>query len=1105
MKIVSLFNLNDITRSFDERDLRNGRTYQYQSRVHDLKIENAGTRILSKVQGSAGRPYEVIISIEKRNGRPTIHSECTCAVTYMCKHGAATLFETIAQWDRQRERLPIHKSFDKKESTPPSLNALVTAEQSELNILGSEPAQRLIYIIGYASFGKKPKLMVTPALEYTLKNGMWSKPRPHSFQQILSQNQNTRLLTEEDHEVFRLAHPHSSFGFAENASWHAPEDPVLINNFLHCVMATGRGYYLESGDNPLKQGPTIEANLTWVLLPDGKQKPILEPVQSGLQFLMSNCPWYINPVTHESGPLKSNLSFDQVQTFLEISAVSSSQIEKIRAYLSKSIPHAPLPYLISHNKSEKALDPIPKIHVQRSPDNLGSVAQLKFLYGKTDVNPSDPSPYYAVLKKDQAILHRRNKKVETAFVKQLTNFQLEASTATAEAPLTIEFGKKPQEKGLYFKPVAGTNPWFWLDFMHESAPLLRKEGYKIECDENCGMDVLEPDEDAIEASFTQSGEWWFSLDLGITVNGKRMALLPILVSFLRGIQTLADIERLTAGKKCYAPLPDGRYVALPSARVKTILGTLVELFDNKPLDDKGQLRVSFDLASALVKIKDFTHKRWLGEGKLKELVDKLSNFDGIVEVPLPTGLNAELRTYQKQGYDWLHFLGSYNLGGVLADDMGLGKTIQALAYVLSLKQKNKLGTCLVSMPTSLVTNWQAEAARFTPALKVLTLHGKDRAEKFHEIKDADIVLSTYPLVMRDIDALCEHKWGLVILDEAQAIKNPSSKIMQAVCQLDSKQRLCLTGTPLENHLGEIWSIFTFLMPGLLGDYKSFSHLYRTPIEKLGDTERQIALSRRLRPFILRRLKSEVTKELPSKTEIIQRVTLGDDQRDLYETVRHVMNEKVQEEVTSKGLARSQIVILDALLKLRQVCCDPRLVKIAAASKTHTSAKLTTLLGMLPTLIEDGRRILLFSQFTSMLDLIKPELDIAGIPYVELRGTTKDRRTPVARFQKKEVPLFLISLKAGGTGLNLTAADTVIHFDPWWNPSVERQATDRAYRIGQDKPVFVYKLIAEGTVEERIVDLQNKKSHLASALFGDTPSAAAKLTSDDLKWLLDSGT
>jgi SNF2 family DNA or RNA helicase len=325
---------------------------------------------------------------------------------------------------------------------------------------------------------------------------------------------------------------------------------------------------------------------------------------------------------------------------------------------------------------------------------------------------------------------------------------------------------------------------------------------------------------------------------------------------------------------------------------------------------------------------------------------------------------------------------------------------------------------------------------------------------------------------------------------------------QMACKLEGNQRLCLTGTPVENHLGEAWSLFTFLMPGLLGDHKKFTRLYRTPIEKQGDTDRKEALAKRLRPFVLRRLKENVAKELPPKTVIVRKVSLNDEQRDLYEVVRHVMNDRVREEIEAKGLARSQIVILDALLKMRQTCCDPRLVKLAAAKKVKNSAKLDELMDMLPTLIEEGRKILLFSQFTSMLDLIKPALRDVGIPFVELCGSTKDRKTPINQFQNGEVPLFLISLKAGGTGLNLTAADTVIHYDPWWNPSVENQATDRAHRIGQDKPVFVYKLIAEGTVEERILELQEKKAGLAEALFGDNPAAAAKLTQDDLQWLME---
>jgi len=341
-----------------------------------------------------------------------------------------------------------------------------------------------------------------------------------------------------------------------------------------------------------------------------------------------------------------------------------------------------------------------------------------------------------------------------------------------------------------------------------------------------------------------------------------------------------------------------------------------------------------------------------------------------------------------------------------------------------------------------------------------------------------------------------------VLDEAQAVKNAAAKTTQLVCRLDARHRLCLTGTPMENHLGELWSQFAFLMPGLLGDAKRFARVFRTPIEKKQDGERRAVLSGRLKPFLLRRTKSLVAADLPPKTEILRPLELAGSQRDLYETVRVAMHEKVRREVAEKGLARSHIVVLDALLKLRQVCCDPRLVKLTAARRVSASAKLEHLMEMLPALIEDGRQILLFSQFTSMLDLIKPALAEAGIDFVELRGDTKDRADPVACFQKGKVPLFLISLKAGGTGLNLTAADTVIHYDPWWNPAVEDQATDRAHRIGQDKPVFVYKLVAQGTVEERMLELQKRKRALADGIYDAASGPSTDLEAGDIERLFE---
>jgi SNF2 family DNA or RNA helicase len=488
---------------------------------------------------------------------------------------------------------------------------------------------------------------------------------------------------------------------------------------------------------------------------------------------------------------------------------------------------------------------------------------------------------------------------------------------------------------------------------------------------------------------------------------------------------------------------------------------------------------------------------------LRELAERLTSFSGNTEIEPPAGLLTELRPYQREGLNWLQFLREYELGGILADDMGLGKTVQALAHLLVEKREGRLDRpCLVVCPTSVVPNWLAEAARLAPELRVLSLHGPDRADRFPEIDNADLVVTTYALLSRDADRLLPIEWHTAVLDEAQAIKNAAAKTTQLVCRLDARHRLCLTGTPMENHLGELWSQFAFLMPGLLGDAKRFARVFRTPIEKKQDGERRAVLSGRLKPFLLRRTKSLVAADLPPKTEILRPLELAGPQRDLYETVRVAMHEKVRREVAEKGLARSHIVVLDALLKLRQVCCDPRLVKLTAARQVRASAKLEHLMEMLPPLIEDGRQILLFSQFTSMLDLIKPALAEAGIDYVELRGDTKDRAGPVAQFQKGKVPLFLISLKAGGTGLNLIAADTVIHYDPWWNPAVEDQATDRAHRIGQDKPVFVYKLVAQGTVEERMLELQQRKKALAVGIYDAASGTGAGLEAGDIERLFE---
>lgn len=725
---------------------------------------------------------------------------------------------------------------------------------------------------------------------------------------------------------------------------------------------------------------------------------------------------------------------------------------------------------------------------------------LHFDYDGVEVDPN--SAPYAIQRRigHRLVTTPRQHSVELAFTDQLVSKMglVQTYTRSPDTP-------RSRLAYMFLRSDGGVS---WLNFLHQEVPTLRASGWRVEIDQGFAdrFSIVQLDDPTAEWDAQlreqKDNSWWLSFDLGIIVEGKRVPLLPLLVQALKrlGNPTPEAIDTLANNGALYVNLPDGRPLALPFARVRDILMILRELCDQKVGSD-GAIAIPLDLAMAFtqidptLKVKLPTSTRWT------TLLKRLKGLSEPIKVPVPRGLKATLRPYQRAGLNWLQFLREYGLGGILADDMGLGKTVQALAHILVEKEAKRLDKpCLIVCPTSLIPNWESEAEKFSPQLKVLSLQGKDRATRFDAIAEADLVLTTYPLLSRDAETILPIEWHMVVLDEAQSIKNHATRATQIVCDLQSRHRLCLTGTPIENHLGEIWSLFDFLMPGMLGNHKDFSKRYRNPIEKQKDPKQQTILAGRLKPFILRRNKSDVAKELSPKTEIIHFVELSPGQRDLYETVRLMAHDKVQEVLSDKGFNRSRIVILDALLKLRQVCCDPRLVKLASAQNIKESAKLQSLTDMLPEMIEEGRRILLFSQFTSMLDLIKPELIKADIPFVELRGDTVDRKTPVQRFQNCEVPVFLISLKAGGTGLNLTSADTVIHYDPWWNPAVETQATDRAHRIGQTKPVFVYKFIAKGTVEERILEMQNRKRDLAANLLNDSPGSSEAFTVDDIEFL-----
>ncbi len=466
----------------------------------------------------------------------------------------------------------------------------------------------------------------------------------------------------------------------------------------------------------------------------------------------------------------------------------------------------------------------------------------------------------------------------------------------------------------------------------------------------------------------------------------------------------------------------------------------------------------------------------------RELERLVGSFRGIPEAPLPADLRATLRDYQRVGVNWLCFLREAGLGGLLADDMGLGKTLQALCALR--------GRTLVVSPTSLLHNWSDEIARFRPDLRVQIFHGRGRAIE----PEANVTLTTYALLRLDREVLGRESWETLILDESQAIKNPESQVAQAAYQLRAGFRIALTGTPVENRLDELWSQFHFINPGLLGGRRDFESRYTRPIAE-GGTETAERLRERIRPFVLRRRKGEVAPELPPRTDVVLHCVLGDAERSLYDAIRATTARDVIARLEAGG---SVLAALEALLRLRQACCHPALVP---GQDAEDSAKLSLLLDRLDTAVADGHKALVFSQWTALLDLVEPRLEEASIPYTRLDGTTRDRASVLRRFEQESgPPVFLVSLKAGGTGLNLTSADHVFLLDPWWNPFVEEQAADRAHRIGQERPVFVYRMVAENTVEEQILALQEKKRSVSELALGES-DAAHRITRDDLITLL----
>jgi SNF2 family DNA or RNA helicase len=627
-----------------------------------------------------------------------------------------------------------------------------------------------------------------------------------------------------------------------------------------------------------------------------------------------------------------------------------------------------------------------------------------------------------------------------------------------------------------------------LNFFAREFPKLQRE-WQVSMEERLEHSTTEKLE-RIEPRFeiTPSGERWFDMDVAFASNsGEKFS--P------------ADIQRLLLSGQSHTRLKNGKFAVIDTGAVEELQEVLL---DSAPQQHAKGYRIDRAQAAFVQSsIGQWKLRAPAGWGEIK------------MECPPLGDLENVLRPYQKTGVAWMNFLRANNFGGILADEMGLGKTLQTLALIGKCSRRREeadppvRAPFLVVCPTSLVFNWVAEARRFTPHLKVLALNGPDRHQLFRTWKDElprvpnpapTLVITSYALIRRDADLYRDIEFDTVILDEAQHIKNRQTQNAQAVKAIRARHRLVLTGTPLENSVLDLWSIFDFLMPGYLGAAQDFRERYEIPITRHKDAHAQERLARRLRPFILRRLKRDVAPELPAKVEQVAMCDLTEEQSTVYQQILDASRKEVFEAVDAQGLARSRMVILNALLRLRQICCDLRLLKLENASPDN-SGKLDMFLELLDEAIDGGHRVLVFSQFVSMLSILKDRLKERELDFCYLDGSTPDRAEVVNTFQQGNAPVFLISLKAGGVGLNLAAADTVIHFDPWWNPAVEDQATDRAHRIGQTRVVTSYKLITRNTVEEKILNLQQRKREIISATLAGEEQLAEALSLKELRELL----
>jgi non-specific serine/threonine protein kinase len=1084
------------SRFADPKTIQRGHAYYKDGRVWDILLSRNDSRAVCMVDGDSGE-YTVEIEVDQKTGELYFECDCPFAEEHFCKHMVAAALELSeflkedgTDFEEEEEFIPMvpSRSSGSWQNRLNDTLAQATQRSSPSNV------QRYIALVimarsqfGYSSYGNPYWSSYTYSLvPFIIKQREWedlggnSLRSPDEIHDFLNTNKKWIKAGE---KVRQQLNPAGCLNLAPDA--------VAVLNFLSGIgsvygISSGMSMYLSMVarlDIPVFLGnlypEKIERRLH--ILPDpveieielrnDTKKLVLQAgLQNGNTF--TRVSQKIETVTKNPAWILMDDYVVQVRNSQSLEILSSFPIEIPiqqadvfrERYYAQIARLLPIRSELVHWQ-EITADPIPRLYLH---DDKGNIlrADLRFGYGDQEIAASKSEEGVSIQAVpdswDLVRIHRQLDR-EQYFYQLLADPIYRLKRADSSHP----FGT--------FQLRARAHPF---DFLMYSIPELTKAGFEIYGEEKLKTGRINRATPTLRVHIT-SGIDWFDLKTVVEFGDQQISLHDLRKAMKRG-------ER-------YVKLADGSIGQIP----EEWLSKYKHLWDLAEETDEGfRLRdIHLPLIDPLLE-DDATIRT---PPDLVQRRQRLRDFERIGPQPLPKGFTGELRPYQKHGFDWLHFLHEYKFGGILADDMGLGKTVQVLAYLQSQRERLQVRkAALLVVPKSLIANWQRESQKFTPDLRFLEYMGMSRNKDTSIFNDYDVVLTTYGTMLRDVEVLRAYQFGNIILDESQAIKNPLSKSARAARLLNGEHRIVMTGTPVENNTFELWSQFAFLNPGLLGNMEYFKREFANPIETGGDEAAATLLRRLIHPFILRRTKEQVAPELPPRSERTVYTDMAPAQKKVYIQTRDRYRAELLGLIESEGMDDARFKVLEGLLRLRQISIHPGLVD---KQYKGDAPKFELLLETLETLQAENHKALIFSQFVETLKLVRRELDERQIKYVYLDGQTPNRQSRVDLFQTDpSYPFFLISLKAGGVGLNLTAADYVIHLDPWWNPAVEIQASDRAHRIGQDKPVFVYKIITRDTVEEKILQLQEKKRALVKSIIATEASFFKSLTKDDVKSL-----